>query len=123
MGWDFCQSNIVAKTRKDHICEYCGRNIPKGSKNIYHWQGKYEGEFQNSYACNYCEDHKEELIGYDDEIIYLSDVLYELYAYKFDNIYQKYFEADGDYFVLKSKEQENELIRVYCPIQRKEDIK
>lgn len=68
-------------------------------------------------------DYEVELTGYDDEIIYLTDVLYELYAYKFDNIYQKYFEADGDYFVLKSEEQENELIRVYCPIQRKEELK
>ena len=40
----------------------CGRTIPTGSKNILHWCGKFEGEFQNSYACNYCEDNQEELV-------------------------------------------------------------
>ena len=120
MGWDFCETKIIKKTRKPHNCAMCGRIIPTGSKNILHWYGKFDGEFQNSYACNYCEDHQDEFIDdYTQEIIGLDEVLWEIYGHEVKEYYPVSIKDEGDYFIFYAEETKEELIRVYCPIQRK----
>lgn len=34
------------KGRKDHRCEWCGQNIPKGEEH-YNYRGMWESEWQN----------------------------------------------------------------------------
>ena len=47
------ESKAVKKTRKAHICEICGRKIPKGFSARVH-KGMYDGEFFRYYTCNTC---------------------------------------------------------------------
>jgi hypothetical protein len=78
MSWDFCKTKTVKRTNTDHRCEYCGRIIPKGSKKILNWSGKWDGELVNSYACHWCVEHDDRLT--DEltlEILDFWDCLYE----------------------------------------------
>ena len=71
MSWSFVNSRTVKKTRKPHDCLICDREIPIG-KSAFNWNGLYDGEFQNGYACMYCFENKigrdsgEDEIGGDD---------------------------------------------------------
>ena len=53
---DFFETRHYAKTRKNHVCEYCDRLIPAGEPR-YAISGKYEGDFQNYSLCPWCEQH------------------------------------------------------------------
>ena len=121
MGWAFCEVKHVKKTRKSHKCEFCGRTIPAGSPNIYNWAGLYEGDFQNSYACHWCEDHESHLVDWDNEILDFWDCLKEDIFWKelepYGSVYGK---ADGDYFVFYS-DTDKEVWRVKCPIIRESE--
>ena len=46
----FWNSKNIKKTRKVHICEYCGRKIEIG-ESCNNESGMYEGEFNNYYLC------------------------------------------------------------------------
>ena len=46
------------KTRKPHKCIYCGRVIPVGLKARI-FKGMWEGNWQNWYACGFCEKNVE----------------------------------------------------------------
>ena len=130
MGWAFCEVKHIKKTRKSHKCEFCGRTIPAGSPNIYNWAGLYEGDFQNSYACNWCEDHKSRLVDtWDNEILDFWDCLkedifweeLEPYRDKYGSI-TVYGKADGDYFVFYSYDTDKEVWRVKCPVIRESEV-
>ena len=60
---DFGEYRFV-KTNKPHECITCERIIPKGKK-AYNYNGMYEGDWQNWYMCepceqlNVCEDNEE----------------------------------------------------------------
>jgi hypothetical protein len=76
MGWDFCNTKTVKKTKKDHHCEFCGRVIPKGSQNIFNWSGKFDGELVNCYGCHWCIANEDKLVD-GEEILDFWDCLYE----------------------------------------------
>ena len=125
MSWAFCETEHV-KTRKDHRCIFCGRVIPKGSTNIYHWHGMYDGDFQNSYACNWCEDNQKRFLGDDNEICCFWDTIREDIFYdkiqeleKIDEDLE--LELEGDYLVFYTYD-EKELYREYIPVIRKDNI-
>lgn len=121
MSWEFCNIIHVKKTRKPHTCAFCGRVIPSGSTDILNWSGKWEGDFQNSYACNWCEDNQSRLVDdWDGEILDFGDCLREdIFQSEIDAIGESvYFESDGDYFVFKTYEEDKEVLRVRCPIIR-----
>lgn len=110
MSWSFCDSRHVKITRKEHKCVFCGRVIPEKSPNIYNWYGMYDGEFQNSYSCHWCEDNKDRLIdSYDNEIMDFWDCIREDIFYdklkelkaQFDDVEMKF---EGDYLVFYSEE-------------------
>ena len=130
MGWAFCEEKHIKKTRKPHKCVFCGRTIPAGSPNIYNWAGLYEGDFQNSYACNWCEDHESRLVDtWDNEILDFWDCLkedifwkeLEPYRDKYGSI-TVYGKADGDYFVFCSHDTDKEVWRVKCPVIRESEV-
>lgn len=54
---DFGEEKWV-KTRKPHSCAYCGRKIPNGTK-ARNYNGMWEGDWQNWYACEFCVTHVE----------------------------------------------------------------
>lgn len=120
MSWDFyCEEHV--KTRKPHRCEFCGRIIPSRTPNILHWKGMWDGEFQNSYACNWCEDNQKYLV--DDSNNEISDFGESLREVIFVNELDvledaTYYEGDGDYFIFNSYETDKELLRIKCPIVR-----
>lgn len=47
------ENKDIKRTRKIHICEICGRKIPKGFSARLH-KGKYDDEFFRYYTCNTC---------------------------------------------------------------------
>ncbi len=49
---DFGEYKYV-KTRKEHLCIYCGRMIPKGLT-VRNYHGMWENDWQNWYACDFC---------------------------------------------------------------------
>lgn len=49
----FWNSRNVKKTRKKHICMFCGAAIPVGST-CSHESGLYGGEMNDYYLCNRC---------------------------------------------------------------------
>ena len=51
---DFGEYKIV-KTKKEHRCITCERKIPKGKK-AHHYNGMWEGDWQNWYMCVPCEE-------------------------------------------------------------------
>ncbi len=123
MSWDFSDQCMVKKTKKNHECAFCGRTIPEGSKDILHWWGKWDGEFQNSYACDWCESHQQELTE-DNEIIEFWDCLREDI---FEEQFKKFRECDcvsgnidadfeADYLVWKCEDCKREWHREYMPI-------
>jgi ribosomal protein S27E len=129
MSWEFFDSRIVKQTRKDHRCAVCGRIIPKGSKDIYNWGGKWDGDMQNSYACHWCHEHSKDLCDDDGYIIDLWDSLRE---YIFEELFDKYRECDcvdehgyagnieaeleGNYLVFKCEDCGKEWHREHMPI-------
>lgn len=124
MGWEFCETIHVRKTRKPHRCAFCGRIIPVGTPNILHWKGKFDGDFQSSYACHWCEDNQNHLVDdWDNEILDFGDCLREdIFQNEIDIIGESvYFESDGDYFVFKTYEGDKEVLRVKCPINRESE--
>ena len=121
MSWQFCDTSHVHKTRKPHTCEFCGRVIPTGATNILNWKGMWEGEFQNSYACNWCEDHQKHLVDdWDNEILDFQECLREdIFYNELSQLEDStYYESDGDYFIFKSHETNEELLKIKCPINR-----
>jgi len=52
----FCCYQKEVKIKKPHVCETCGRMIPKGAK-AYHTGGMFEGDWQNWYMCGSCYDN------------------------------------------------------------------
>lgn len=53
--WDALGKTGKVKTRKEHKCEFCGDDIPKGNS-AYFVSGIYSGEFINYYWCLRCKD-------------------------------------------------------------------
>lgn len=116
MSWAFCETKHIKKTRKLHMCEFCFRIIPSGSPNIYHWSGLFDGEFQNSYACHWCEKHKDHLVDWDNEILDVWDCLIDdIFWEELKQYRPVYGRSDGDYFVFYSHETGEEVWRVKCP--------
>lgn len=130
MGWDFCNSGKVKRTRKNHKCEFCGRIIPKGSVNILNWSGKFEGDMQNSYACHWCENHQSNLVDdYDNTI---SDFWDSLREDIFQEEFRKFKDCDcvdekgmtgcieanleDDYLIFKCEDCGKEWHREHMPI-------
>lgn len=91
MSWEFFDSRIVKRTRKDHKCIYCGRTIPKGSKDVFNWGGKCDGDMQNSYACHWCNEHSQDLCDDDG---YIGDFWDSLREYIFCDLFDKFKECD-----------------------------
>lgn len=124
MGWDFINTNIVSKTRKPHRCVICNRIIPKGTKNIYHYSGMFNGNFQNSYICNWCEDHEDIFKDELDETYYDFD---EIIIDEFKNIHDKYYDVnillkyEGDNIIFIDEENNVEIGKESFPIQRKDE--
>jgi hypothetical protein len=121
MGWEFCNTKHIKKTRKPHRCVFCGRLIPAETSNIYNWNGVFNGDFQNSYACNWCEDHQNRLVDdYDNEIMDFGDCLIEdIFQSELEPLNKRvYFINEGDFFVFKSYKEDKEILRVKCPISR-----
>jgi len=132
MGWDFCNRRIVKKTRKPHRCAYCKREIPAGAKKILNWAGLFECDFQNSYACHWCQSHMNDL--QDDE--YIGEFWDDLTDNIFYDEFKKYKECDcttdkgfvgnikaefdGDYLVWKCKDCGKVWHKEYMPVAREE---
>jgi ribosomal protein L37AE/L43A len=124
--WNFINEVTVKKTRKNHNCQYCGRLILKGSRNILRWWGKFEGEFQNSYACNWCEKHKDDLT--DEDTGYIDDFWGCIHDNVFYNIYDKYKKCDcpdggeidaefkGDYLIWRCEDCGKEWHKEHMPV-------
>lgn len=125
MGWAFCETKHV-KTRKDHKCIFCGRVIPKESKDIYHWHGMFEGEFQSEYACNWCEDHQNDMVdAWDNSIIGFWDSIREIIFKDKIQELEKIDEdleikLEDDYLVFYTYDKK-EIYREYMPVVRKDD--
>jgi len=120
MGWDFCETKHV-KTRKDHRCVFCGRGISKGNV-ILHWHGMYEGDFQNSYACHWCEEHQGSLTDMDNEILEdMSTCLAEdVFCDELKDFGTVYVEINTDWFIFKLHDTDEEVHREYCPVIKTE---
>lgn len=95
-----CQGKNVI-TRKEHKCLLCKRTIPKERKVRLLPGGRYEGDWQNWYACGYCEDEVLSLleigesIGDDD----FSSHVFDLEEAKCPKCNKKYlisFDIPGD---------------------------
>ena len=54
------------KTRKEHVCEYCGKTILKGTSGVLYESGLFDGEFFARYACQTCQPHVGEFWDYVD---------------------------------------------------------
>lgn len=130
MSWAFCDTRAIKKTRKPHKCDFCGRIIPKGSIRILNWKGLWDGEFQNSYACNWCNGHQDRLVDdWDNSMLDFWDCLREDIFY---DEFCKYKECDcldeqgflgnikpkldGDYLIFKCEDCGKEWHRIHMPI-------
>ena len=119
MCWEFCNTGFVT-TRKEHKCTYCGRIIPIKSKKIFNWNGKFDGEFQNSYACHWCYEHKEDF-DYDEYIGDFWDGLNEIFYDKKRELEKLTedehveIELEGDYLIFEDSEGK-EIHREYIPV-------
>jgi hypothetical protein len=120
MSWQFCDSGYL-KTRKDHRCAYCGRTIPKGNK-VFNWHGMFEGEFQNSYACHWCDEHQDELVDDDGCISDFWECIDSILDYPHEK-YEEYDYSDfnGDYLVLYDSD-DKKLERIYMPVIKEERL-
>lgn len=126
MGWDFCETKAVKKTRKDHLCEFCGRTILKGSPNIFNWSGKFDGKMVNSYACHWCMEHEDRLVD-GEEILDFWDCLWEDIFYDkrqelrkqgYEDVILSFDKEDPDWIVLINEgfDGDKEVYREYMPI-------
>jgi hypothetical protein len=130
MSWAFCNTRNIKKTRKPHRCIFCGRTIPEGTENVYNWSGLFEGNFQNSYSCHWCEEHQSRLIDdYDSEILDFWDCLREDI---FQDKFRRFKDCDcvdergmtgsieatlkGDYLIFECDTCKKEWHREYMPI-------
>jgi hypothetical protein len=128
MSWAFCDSRHIKKTRKPHNCIFCGRIIPAGSTNIYNWSGMYDGEFQNSYSCNWCEDNHDRLTeDSTNEILDFWDCIRDDFFYDKIQELEKIHEdiemkLEGDYLVFYTYDYKKELHREYMPIDKNKKV-
>ena len=123
MSSDFLSRKTIKKTRKDHKCEFCYRIIPKGSTNILYWSGKFEGEFQSSYGCNWCEKHEDRLVddGYISDFwdCIREDIFEELFMeYEYCDECESEIDADieGDWLIFKCEECGKVMHKEYMPV-------
>jgi len=123
MSGDFWSNKKIGKTRKDHKCEFCNRTIPKGSTNILYWSGKFGGEFQSSYGCNWCEKHEDRLVddGYISDFwdCIREDIFEELFIkYNYCDECESEIDADieGDWLIFKCEECGKVMHKEYMPV-------
>lgn len=64
---EFFIEKHIKKTRKPHECVYCQRSIPVG-KSATNCVGKWQGDFQNWYADDFCFNNKEITEGCEEGI-------------------------------------------------------
>lgn len=55
---------VVKKTRKPHVCAYCGKTIPKGTPHIIKESGFLMGDFWKRYSCRACQPYISEFWGW-----------------------------------------------------------
>ena len=81
--------NKPVKTRADHQCFGCGRNIPKGSNALYQ-KNIIDGEFNNLWLCMICDDLNGGF-GIESSVIeFYNDTLSEMYIREFFSEYEKH---------------------------------
>lgn len=56
---------VVKKTRKAHVCAYCGKTIPKGTPYIIKESGLWMGDFWKRYSCRDCQPYISESLESD----------------------------------------------------------
>ena len=54
----------IKKTRKPHVCAYCGKAIPKGTPHIIKESGLWMGDFWKRYSCRDCQPYISEFWGW-----------------------------------------------------------
>ena len=87
--------------------------------------GAFNGNFQDSYICNWCEDHKDIFKDELDETYYDFD---EIIIDEFKNIHDKYYDVnillkyEGNNIIFIDEENNVEIGKESFPIQRKEMI-
>lgn len=117
MGWAFCNSGYV-KTRKEHKCEHCRRIIPKGSK-VLNWHGMWDGEFQNSYACHWCEKQRDFLVDENNYIVDFWDGIYYVFEDEISELKKEYddleWDLEGDYLAFRDADN-NFIDKLYMPV-------
>jgi len=130
MGWDFCNTKTVKKTKKDHHCEFCGRVIPKGSQNIFNWSGKWDGELVNSYACHWCIANEDRLLDNWDNTIkdfwdcmhddFFYDKFQELKKQGYEDIFLSFDKENPDWllFINEGFDGDKEIHREYLPVSQ-----
>lgn len=55
---------VVKKTRKAHVCAYCGKTIPEGTPYIIKESGLWMGDFWKRYSCRDCQPYISEFWGW-----------------------------------------------------------
>lgn len=65
------------KTRKTHPCVYCNRTIPTGTK-ARNYKGRWQGDWQDWYACGFCVENVEPTHTESDEPISGEEFIYWL---------------------------------------------
>lgn len=84
MTCEVYEARKVKRTVKDHICEYCGGGIPKGSPAVYE-HGIFEHEAFYRYCCedcypfigdfwDYADGESYDLISHFHEFVYIFDI-------------------------------------------------
>lgn len=70
----FWTARYIKRTRKSHVCMYCGRTI-KVWESCYSESGMYEREFQSYYFCARCDSYIGKYIDCTEGISTLHDEL------------------------------------------------
>ena len=69
----------IKKTRKEHECSVCGRQIDIG-ESCHKYVGVFDGEFQSWYGCKTCFELQDEFIYANDSYCdpdFVQEVIYE----------------------------------------------